>query len=643
MDDSTLGLGMDRGQRTASLFLVIAVLFSCAGPTVPPPERASEVVDSGIFAEKEKDRKPPQSLPVNPPVQVSFEADPVLYAALSGDGNTLAYVLEKQGRSSLWLRPRDPAPRDPEIAALPQKRLEGVGRISAPALSREGGKVTFVATDYDAKGDIYVLPADMAELSPQRLTGRDTADGAPTFSPDGNRIYFHRLSRGEVLPRLAHIDLNAGAKEPETLREGAFPSVSPDGESLAFVSFEKDSGGDIYVLNLKTGKTTPITTGSAQDLYPTWSANGKWIYFSRFNVDTNGDGVITPGDNAIISRVALEDADLWVHPLTSGTFSAYQPMATSSEVLFLSNRNGAGNLWALPLGGQIPAKEDARAQMELARILASRLPQQDALAVLAYHKVLENFRQDKTYGGKAAYEMGTLYQRMGRREQAIQANEQVMGSFQNAIPERALASIRLAEIQAAKASEVAPTDFARKKILKDALIFIHALMKAETSSQSGVNSFDSERIRARGFMAQARLLGELGRDPASLTKAIGLLDQATALKDLTPDLKAEAIFQKAQLNSRMGRASAVAPAYLSVITQYPDTPWADAAVERVIDIHLSDSPGKTVEARIQTLARLAETHEKTAPKLAMAPSITWEMKPLRRETGPRPNGGTERF
>ena len=622
MDHKTLASGTARRSiMIALIFGVLWLLFSCAGQKPTQPEAGvPKVAAPTIFSQKEKNRTPPRPLPVHRPAQVSFEADPVLYAALSGDGKVLAYVSEKQGRSSLWLRPRDPS-----MEALPLKRLGGLGKITAPALSQNAGKLAFTATDYDAKGDIYVLSTHKAESTPRRLTGRDTMDGAPTFSPNGNRIYFHRLLPGEDLPHLAYVDLDADAHAPEnpqpkkveTLREGAFPAVSPDGENLAFVSFREDSGGDIYVLNLKTGGATPVTTGTSKDLYPAWSFNGKQIYFSRFDTDSDKDGRITSNPNAIIWRVAPGDRDPRAHPLTSETFSAYQPMATPSNILFLSNLKGVGNLWALPPGGQIPEKKDGKAQMALARILASRLPREDSLAVLAYQKVLEKFGRDGAFGGEAAYETGKLYERMGRRNRAAEAYEGVMENFGDVQPQKALASIRLAKIQTENAWEIAPTDLKRNKILKDALIRIQKRIDAETSTKSGISPPDAARIRARGFMARARLLGNLGGDPASIAKAIGLLDRVTAMADLPPETKAEALFQKAQLNSRMGRAAAVAPAYLSIISEYPHTPWADRAVLSIIDMHLSDSLEKSREARLQTLARLAETHQKSVPKLAM--------------------------
>ncbi len=622
-----------RGQKTGGmvptamvvLFLAAFVmLVSCAGSmpsqTQPQTQKGmAKSVDSPVFG--------PIALPVNRPLQVSFEADPVRYAAISGDSKTLACVLEKEGVSSLWVWPRDSAPRDgkttrPHIERLPQKRLEGLGRITAPSLSWNAGRLAFAATDNDAKGDIYVLSGHDRESTPLRLTGRDSADGAPALSPDGTRIYFQRLLPGEMLPRLATIVLPADADnlnmpEVETLREGAFPAVSPNGKNLAFVSFKEDSGGDIRVLNLETEKTKAVTSGSALDLYPAWSVDGKWIYFSRFNADTNGDGAITFDDNAVICRARSEGSDLKAYPLTSDTFSAYQPMATPSQILFLSNMNGTGNIWALPLGGQIPSKENARAQMALARILASRIPPVDSLALLAYYKVLENFGKDPKQGAEASYEIGKLYQHMGRGDLAIWAYEGVIKDFVDSHPEKSLADIRLTSLQAEKDWQAAHTDSMRKRILERAIVHIQNISEAENGSPSGMNPSASARVRARALMAQARLLGDLGQDAASLEKSIILLDEVSVMPDLVPDLKAEALFQKNRQSSRMGTVSAMASAYLSIITKYPDTRWADLSVEQIIDIHLSDSAQRSPENRIQILARLVETHGKDTPMLAM--------------------------
>ncbi|MCF8129951.1 MAG: CHAT domain-containing protein [Deltaproteobacteria bacterium] len=252
--------------------------------------------------------------------------------------------------------------------------------------------------------------------------------------------------------------------------------------------------------------------------------------------------------------------------------------------------------------------------MAVARLLASRIPQEDSFAVLAYYKVLENFENNENLAAEAAYEIGKLYQRMGHRDLAIGAYEKVVRNFSESHPEKGLAAIRLATLQGEDAWEAASTDFRRKQILKDAIIHIQKISDSVTAS---LKPSDASRIQARALMAQAQLLGNLAQNAASLEKAISLLEKIGTLSDLGPNLKAEALFEKAYLSSRMGRASAVSPIYLSVITQYPHTPWADRSVKEIIDIHLAGSAMEDDEGRMQSLTRLAETHRKSTPELSM--------------------------
>ena len=97
------------------------------------------------------------------------------------------------------------------------------------------------------------------------------------------------------------------------------------------------------------------------------------------------------------------------------------------------------------------------------------------MAVLAYYKVLEDFGKDEKQAAKAAYDIGMLYQRMGRRDPAIGAYAKVVRDFSESRPEKELAAIRLATLEGEKAWEAAPTDFKRKQILKDAILHIQKI------------------------------------------------------------------------------------------------------------------------------------------------------------------------
>ena len=55
---------------------------------------------------------------------------------------------------------------------------------------------------------------------------------------------------------------------------------SPDGQRIAFVSNMGGKNIDIYVIRASGGKPVRLTTDPAEDVVPSWSRDGKWIYFA---------------------------------------------------------------------------------------------------------------------------------------------------------------------------------------------------------------------------------------------------------------------------------------------------------------------------------------------------------------------------
>src|SRR5512143_1784883 len=169
----------------------------------------------------------PLPLPVNSPVQVTAEADSVLYADVSRDGKKLVYTTGRAEFTDLYLRSADPS-----VVILPVRLTADPASESAPAFSPDGSLVAVVGSNYGAKGDIYLVDLGSKEKAPKRLTGRETEDGAPVFSSDGKKIYFHQSGPGEEGRRMVALDLSSPDKAPEVIDTGgdaSFPSVSPDG------------------------------------------------------------------------------------------------------------------------------------------------------------------------------------------------------------------------------------------------------------------------------------------------------------------------------------------------------------------------------------------------------------------------------
>lgn len=123
-------------------------------------------------------------------------------------------------------------------------------------------------------------------------------DGACTFSPDGQTMYFTRCTTHPSQPRYAQIwaaqrhDATWSNPQPlrlsrDTLATFAHPAVSPDGEWLYFVS---DLPGGQGGLDLWRAQLTPTGIGFIENLgapintpgnemFPTFHANGD-LYFS---------------------------------------------------------------------------------------------------------------------------------------------------------------------------------------------------------------------------------------------------------------------------------------------------------------------------------------------------------------------------
>jgi TolB protein len=55
---------------------------------------------------------------------------------------------------------------------------------------------------------------------------------------------------------------------------------APDGKSLAFFSTMNQGRWQLYRVAVDTGKITRLTDDAADDIFPTWSRTGEWIYFT---------------------------------------------------------------------------------------------------------------------------------------------------------------------------------------------------------------------------------------------------------------------------------------------------------------------------------------------------------------------------
>jgi len=102
---------------------------------------------------------------------------------------------------------------------------------------------------------------------------------APSWSPDGNEVAY--VSFETSRPAIYRQNLRTGAREQLTNFKGLnnSPVFSPDGNSLAMV-LSKDGSPDIYLMNLASRRLTRLTQHYAIDTEPTWMPDGKSLLFT---------------------------------------------------------------------------------------------------------------------------------------------------------------------------------------------------------------------------------------------------------------------------------------------------------------------------------------------------------------------------
>jgi Tol biopolymer transport system component len=144
-----------------------------------------------------------------------------------------------------------------------------------PAL-RANGKIAFTS-DRDGNPEIYVMNAD--GTNQVRITNNAVVDDFPTWSPDGTKIAFvsESPSGGYAIYRMNADGTNKAEITPINY-EASLASISwsPDSRRIVFQDCL-----DIVIVNIDDGIRQYLTNGPEWDSWPSWSPDGSKILFSR--------------------------------------------------------------------------------------------------------------------------------------------------------------------------------------------------------------------------------------------------------------------------------------------------------------------------------------------------------------------------
>ena len=165
---------------------------------------------------------------------------------------------------------------------------------------------------------------------------------SPAWSPDGQNLAY--VSFEHRLPTVYVQVLKTGERHVVSAKAGVnqAPAWSPDGRKLALTLSTRDGNLDVYVLDLATDGLARITDDPAIDTEPQWSKDGQSLYFTS---DRAG--------GPQIYKVGLQPGDKPRRLTFQGNYNARPRISPDeSQLAFVTQEEGAYRIAVMDLKGR---------------------------------------------------------------------------------------------------------------------------------------------------------------------------------------------------------------------------------------------------------------------------------------------------
>jgi Tol biopolymer transport system component len=253
-----------------------------------------------------------------------------------GIPGSVAFFSARTGNNEIYVM-------DPD-GSNPERITANAASDTDPAISPDGRDILFTS-NRTGDNDIYIV--DSRGGDPVDLTNNPANDGWARWAPDGQHVVFHS-NRDDLNFELYVMDRDGSNVVRITNHVGVdqYPEWSPDGQKIAF-----RRNTDIAVLDLNTGMTERLTNAAPLNQMPTWSPNGRQIAFMStrdgypsiflMNADGTNQVNLTPRGPSDLDAEWNSRAPSWSRNGRQIYFTTFRPATNGDTEIFVMNADGS--------------------------------------------------------------------------------------------------------------------------------------------------------------------------------------------------------------------------------------------------------------------------------------------------------------
>jgi TolB protein len=140
-------------------------------------------------------------------------------------------------------------------------------------------RIAYVRAQKDADRKYVLQVSDTDGFNAQNVLESDEPIMSPSWSPDGKSLAYVSFENQRPEIFIQHLATARRSKVAGFRGLNSAPSWSPDGKFLALV-LSKDGSADVYTLNTATKRLKRLTRHRGIDTEPVWSRDGRSIIFT---------------------------------------------------------------------------------------------------------------------------------------------------------------------------------------------------------------------------------------------------------------------------------------------------------------------------------------------------------------------------